>query len=231
MPLEGGKTMKKVIVAFACAAGMLLMLSNVCNNSEGDGISGAGGGQGNKGASQLPRLPFDWACPSGAGIGNAYANAFSWEYCNPYTNFNPPGGACFQVSGEVVIISFDRDSNSDISIQFIVPTEGFTAPKTYDIDAGQAIFRARDTGRREDFYDSELCPMCDSYLNILAINGNPAAWADGDTIDISWFAAGGEVKDGACDGDSQVVSSSGANGGGEDDRVINGGVWAGIPYK
>jgi hypothetical protein len=209
--------MKRILVAFACAAGMLLVLSSSCDDND---FTSAGGGS--KGASGLDRMDSPFPCSTGGGSGDIDARFNGSEVCSGDYVYTPARGACYQLSGGYVVISFDRDETDnswrtkEVSIQFLVPEEGFTTD-TYDIDAGEAIFRAKRTGKREELYDSSLCAVCSSlWIEIDAINGTLGT--SGSTLDISWNAAAGHVEDNGCDNDV-VHSDSGGNGG-----------YDGIPY-
>jgi hypothetical protein len=215
--------MKRILVAFACAAGMLLVLSSSCDDND---LTSAGGGS--KSASGLSQLPSPYPCNSGGGTGSidAYPRTSS---CTTGTTYTPARGACFQVSGGYVVISFDRDEGTggarELSIQFLIPEEGFAA-KVYNINANEAIFRGKVTGKREDLWDSSLCPRTSCSTNqveVTAISGTPGAWAAGDTIDLDWDAGEG-------DGVEASAVEDGGGCGPSWESLISDGTWSDIPY-
>jgi hypothetical protein len=193
---------------------MLLVLSSSCDDNDLTSASG----KGSKGASGLSRLSSPFPCSTGGGSGSADARFSGSETCSSDYTYTPARGACYQLSGGYVVISFDRDETDnyhprEISIQFLVPEEGFTTD-TYDIDAGEAIFRAKRTGKREEVYDSELCAVCGTGLYVTIDDISGTLGTSGSTLDISWNAAAGMTEDGTCDNDT--VSSDGG--------------WDDIPY-
>jgi hypothetical protein len=206
--------MKRILVAFACAAGMLLVLSSSCDDFT------SAGGKGSKGASGLDRLPSPYPCDSGGGSGSAQAE--KPNDCSADNNYIPSQGACFQVSGGYVVISFSRHENNDsyrvneTTLQFLILEEDF-AETTYSVP-GEATFRAKQTGKTEDVYDSDLCQKsCGaSTITVTSISQpTPEVWADGDTINVSWDAAAYMVEEGGCC---------------DNDYLASDGSWSDIPY-
>jgi hypothetical protein len=215
--------MKKVLVAFACAAGMLLMLSNVCN-SDNDGGT-AVGGKGNKGRSGYPIQPFTLGCSPSGGIvtgGLLHYTGCDQTTCSS-TAYNPVGGGCFRVSDGIVTISFGRDAESQRSIEFLVAEADVKAAAKAGILVGttvvagtSVVFRGLETGRglEPDEYNSAPCWEASNgnddtlMINAWVDNDTSGGLSSGDTIDVSWSEtrAYRKYEDGDCSTCMHIIS-------------------------